>query len=242
MFGDLLSRGFSALRGIGSTIAREATEFAGGVIGGVGGVLRGDPVRSPKITGAAAIPEAIGVALGTALGTGVTGAIQARVSDPAQVPRATRHTRTIVARNLPTVGAAQVGTSGAEVAPALTWQEPVAGGPMRAPASALPGGAQIQQAGLFGDLLPLIPEIPRMLFGGEGVQLPAAPGAAAGTIFRVQGPRLVPRRMFQIVNPSTGSVVTYKNVGRPILYSGDFAACKRVQRVASKARRRRGGR
>ena len=34
----------------------------------------------------------------------------------------------------------------------------------------------------------------------------------------------------------------YKNMGRPVLYSGDFAACKRVKRVASKARRRSGGR
>ena len=34
----------------------------------------------------------------------------------------------------------------------------------------------------------------------------------------------------------------YKNMGRPVLYSGDYAAAKRVKRVASKARRRSGGR
>ena len=34
----------------------------------------------------------------------------------------------------------------------------------------------------------------------------------------------------------------YKNMGRPVLYSGDFAAARRVKRVASKARRRSGGR
>jgi len=35
---------------------------------------------------------------------------------------------------------------------------------------------------------------------------------------------------------------TFKNMGRPVLYSGDYAAAKRVNKVASKARRRRGGR
>lgn len=32
----------------------------------------------------------------------------------------------------------------------------------------------------------------------------------------------------------------YKNMGRPVLYSGDFAACKRVHRIGSKAKRRGG--
>ena len=34
----------------------------------------------------------------------------------------------------------------------------------------------------------------------------------------------------------------YKNMGRPLLYSGDLAACKRVRKVGTKARRRSGGR
>jgi hypothetical protein len=33
---------------------------------------------------------------------------------------------------------------------------------------------------------------------------------------------------------------TYKNMGRPVLFSGDYAACKRVRKVASKAKRRGG--
>ena len=109
-------------------------------------------------------------------------------------------------------------------------------------AIALPGGASIART--LGGLLTGaagggIVEGAMQLFGGGGdVALPTAPGAAAGTIFRVQGPRLVARRMFQLVNPTTGNVVTYKNVGRPVLYSGDFAACKRVARIARKAKSR----
>jgi hypothetical protein len=34
----------------------------------------------------------------------------------------------------------------------------------------------------------------------------------------------------------------YRNQGRPALYSGDFAAERRVKRVARKAKRRTGGR
>lgn len=37
-------------------------------------------------------------------------------------------------------------------------------------------------------------------------------------------------------------VVTYKNMGAAVLFSGDFAAAKRVKRVAAKAKRRSGGR
>lgn len=34
----------------------------------------------------------------------------------------------------------------------------------------------------------------------------------------------------------------YRNMGRPVLYAGDFAACRRVKRAGSKARRYSGGR
>lgn len=39
-----------------------------------------------------------------------------------------------------------------------------------------------------------------------------------------------------------GKFVTFRNMGRPVLWSGDFAASKRVNKVAGRARRRRGGR
>lgn len=34
-----------------------------------------------------------------------------------------------------------------------------------------------------------------------------------------------------------GGFVTFKNMGRPVLWSGDLAACKRVRRVATRAKR-----
>lgn len=47
---------------------------------------------------------------------------------------------------------------------------------------------------------------------------------------------------FQVTNPITGQLVYYASRGRPILFSGDFAACRRVQTVASRAARACGGR
>lgn len=37
-------------------------------------------------------------------------------------------------------------------------------------------------------------------------------------------------------------IAHYKNLGRAVLYQGDFAAAKRVKKVGAKARRRSGGR
>ena len=46
-----------------------------------------------------------------------------------------------------------------------------------------------------------------------------------------------------VQTPSGGQrVVAYKNMGRPMLWSGDLAAARRVRKVAAKARRSRGGR
>jgi hypothetical protein len=46
----------------------------------------------------------------------------------------------------------------------------------------------------------------------------------------------------QVQHPETGKVYTYKNMGRPVLYSGDLAASKRVRKVAARARRASGKR
>jgi hypothetical protein len=43
-------------------------------------------------------------------------------------------------------------------------------------------------------------------------------------------------------DPVSGRPVWFKPAGRPILWSGDLSACKRVRKVASRARRARGGR
>ena len=43
-------------------------------------------------------------------------------------------------------------------------------------------------------------------------------------------------------DPITGRAVWFKPAGRPLLWSGDLSACKRVRKIASRARRARGGR
>lgn len=44
------------------------------------------------------------------------------------------------------------------------------------------------------------------------------------------------------VNPTSGRLTWFGPLGKPVLFSGDFRACKRVARVARKAKRRVGGR
>ncbi len=105
----------------------------------------------------------------------------------------------------------------------------------------LPGGAQFQQAGLgsslLGGVLGGLGTEALGLFGGGGGGLPALPGVAPGGIFRVTQPGLRARSLFHITNPSTGREVWYRNVGQPILFSGDLRTCKRVRKIARLAAR-----
>ncbi len=99
---------------------------------------------------------------------------------------------------------------------------------------ALPGGAAIlrQLPGVLGGLGL------GQLFGGNGeVDLPFGGRFFSQTMAGVRAKSLV-----RLQNPVTGSDVWYRNVGRPILFAGDFATVKRVRRVAAVARRRSGGR
>jgi len=75
--------------------------------------------------------------------------------------------------------------------------------------------------------LPFIDVVPQ----GGGNQLarltsPFVPTAA--------GARAQP---FIASNPVTGKTTWFKPAGRPILWSGDLTACKRVGKIASRARR-----
>lgn len=120
-------------------------------------------------------------------------------------------------------------------------------------ALALPGGAPnlyAQQAGIGGDLLQWgVDAI-------EGVTSPLAKGVwdwatggsdvnGALTINPVQraGRRWPSIVQGMVTTPSGNTrVITYKNMGSPVLYSGDLAACRRVKRVARKVRGAAGGR
>jgi len=82
--------------------------------------------------------------------------------------------------------------------------------------------------------------------------LPQAGGACATSPFRA-GPTLAARAVpFMLPNPVSGKPVWFMPAGRPLLWSGDMSACRRVSRIAGRAaraggrrrssRRRRGGR
>jgi hypothetical protein len=122
-------------------------------------------------------------------------------------------------------------------APSTFTPLPLGGAPaMPGIPAALPGGAP---AGL-GDIAQQIWNFP----GVPGLMQPSVPAVPSGPtmvpgqgFFRagVTGARALSTVIVQ--NPATGQLVWYRNMGRPILWAGDLSACKRVKRVASKARR-----
>lgn len=86
---------------------------------------------------------------------------------------------------------------------------------------ALPGGAGVQQAGW--DIM--VPESQRI------------------QPYQTAGRTRVPSTFTLPYETATGTKYAfYRNMGRPLLYSGDLAAVKRARKAASKARRRVGGR
>lgn len=116
----------------------------------------------------------------------------------------------------------------------------------------LPGGAPIVQAGfpsLGPGLSSAFGSAIGSFFGTEGAAAGTVealralrPGAAPGTLFQVGGPRLRAVSSFRVTNPSTGRDVWYRNVGQPILWSGDLRVCKKVRKVARLAARSSGKR
>jgi len=110
------------------------------------------------------------------------------------------------------------------------------GGPSMAMNLALPGGAPVIQAG-FGDVFG--GAIGALL--GSGAALTPS-GATCPTLFRQTPMTLRAVSSFHITNPSTGKEVFYRNVGRPILFSGDLRVCKTVEKIARRAKRASGKR
>lgn len=89
------------------------------------------------------------------------------------------------------------------------------------------------------------------LFGGNGgLDLPLIDivgQGGAGQLAKLTSP-FVPTmagaraQPFVASNPVTGKLTWFKPAGRPILWSGDLTACRRVGRIAARARRSRGKR
>ncbi len=89
------------------------------------------------------------------------------------------------------------------------------------------GGVRQVQGGAF--------DIP-----GIDLQLPFRSELACPPVpmFR-QGTSVRPIPLILVPHPETGAPVFYKHAGRPILFSGDLAASRKVARVARLARRSR---
>ena len=117
--------------------------------------------------------------------------------------------------------------------------------------SAAPGGAPLPQfqpqqpGGLMANVSTTLGALGFGIPGGDLV--PTGVGnlqSAACITPRMTGSVRLPSRVDVPTVDASGNqrFTTFKNMGRPLLWSGDLAAAKRVRKVAAKARRRVGGR
>lgn len=126
------------------------------------------------------------------------------------------------------------GTSGGGVLDSLLGAVPgILGGlfpgtfPGFKPPAALPGGAPLFGGSPVAGMLPDLPFIDVV-----------AQGSTCITPRTTTSRRLPARVDVQTVDAAGNpKVTTYKNMGRAILFQGDLAACKRVKKVAGRARR-----
>lgn len=82
----------------------------------------------------------------------------------------------------------------------------------------------------------------RSMVPGLSLDLSLGGGGAlsggGGELFQMtQGAGVRARSLVRATNPATGNDVWFKNVGKPILFSGELTACKRVNKIAARARR-----
>lgn len=102
-------------------------------------------------------------------------------------------------------------------------------------------GALGQVFGSGGGVQFAPPQMPSMI-DFPGVDF-APQGSTCISPRTTQSTRLPSRVDVQSVDAAGNTrCTTFKNMGRPVLYSGDFAAAKRVRKVAGRARRAAGGR
>jgi len=99
------------------------------------------------------------------------------------------------------------------------------------------GSPGFQRAGVAG-LARQLPGFIGGIIGGELLEGAFAGGGGGTPMFRqtMAGARAM---FFRTTNPATGQDTWFRPAGRPILWSGDLTACKRVNKVARRARRKR---
>jgi hypothetical protein len=97
---------------------------------------------------------------------------------------------------------------------------------------------QVQNAAWYNE--PLI----NQLMPGAGSAVAARPAFASGggiinapQVFTQTQMGYRGKNFFAVANPQTGNLKWYRSAGRPILWSADLRACKRVNKVAARARR-----
>lgn len=104
------------------------------------------------------------------------------------------------------------------------------------------GQGNFQNVGLPALLAPALKQLPGFvggIIGGELLQGAFGGGGGGSTpMFRptMAGARA---QTFRAQNPVTGKDVFFRPAGKPILWSSDLSACKRVRKVARRANRKR---
>jgi hypothetical protein len=93
-------------------------------------------------------------------------------------------------------------------------------------------------AGLGGAVIRQLPGVVGGFLGGAAIDA-ALTGPGGGTPMFKQTMSGARSMFFRTQNPVTGQDVWFRPAGRPVLWSGDFSACKRVKKVARKASRKR---
>jgi len=253
---------FDSISGIFSRGAEIATDFGSGAFAAVDERLRGGRLSSGvSATGARRFGSAVGNIFGDIGESFISNSL---TSGPAPTARATT-TRGASARNVPI--AATRPLLGGSVGEFSTGGTDMG----RFISTALPGGAPITESSIGGALIPFIGaaarraapvvrQLPGLIGGliageaiesaiGEGGggmptrQLTSASGRATIQQMQTQGTRLPGQVTFIAPTASGGSrVVSYRNMGRPILWSGDIQAVKRVKRADRMTRICRGRR
>lgn len=106
--------------------------------------------------------------------------------------------------------------------------------------SGLGGGSVVPAIGgaLVPQILRQLPGIAGGLGLGEVLESFGGGGGGGTPMFR-RGMAGARAQFFRTQNPVTGQDTWFRPAGRPILWSGDLTACRRVNKVARRARRKR---